>query len=82
MSDEQRVLEISDLTSTMNTTAGRNVIFRILSSCGVDINQYQQNPHDHAYNAGMRSVGLTLISELKDTVPDEYYLMLREHNDG
>ena len=81
MSDDQRKIEIAEMTQVMSTESGRNVINRILISTGVDDDTFNSDTHNHARNAGRRSVGLQLREELKACCFDKYLMMMKENDE-
>mgnify|MGYP003642674068 CR=1 FL=1 len=79
--DNARKVEIAELAGIMITESGRNVISRHLTQCGAFDCTFEIDPYKHAFRAGERSSGLRLINELKDAVPLEYNLLLKERNE-
>ena len=79
---EQRNIEIAELTQVMKTTSGRNTMNRLLQFSGVDNNTFNKDTHEHARSAGRREVGIWLRDELKMACRDNYFLMLKENEDG
>lgn len=80
MATDARAIEVAELTSIMSTEGGRNVIRRHLNSTGVFTSTWNDDSHKHAYNAGKRQAGLTLVAELQEACPDKYSLLLEENN--
>ena len=81
MTTEQRNIEIAEITVMMSTEGGRKFVSRILESTGVFVSSFDLDTHRHAYNAGKRQVGLSLIAELQQACPDKYLQLLEERND-
>jgi len=79
---DERKQEIADISGVMNTNAGRNTIYRILQSTGLDVNGYSSDTHEHAKNAGRREVGLWLRDEIKTADFGNYLMMMRENEDA
>lgn len=79
MSDDQRKIEIAETTQVMSTESGRNFVWRILKSTGVDDDTFDTDTHNHARNAGRRGVGLQLRDELKAACFDNYLRMMKEN---
>lgn len=80
--NEARELELLAIRNIMKTEIGRDFMWRCLSNCGTFTDTYDADTHRHAYNAGKRSHGLWLDAELRDTAPDDYFKMIKEHCDG
>jgi len=66
----------------MSTEGGRGFVSRILDSTGVFNSTFDIDTHKHAYNAGKRQVGLTLVKELEQACPDKYLTLLDERHDN
>lgn len=82
MSDElKQVVEDTDLFSIMATSAGRNIMARILEYTSLNHDVFDKDTHQHAFNAGKRDVGVWLRNEIVTTAPDKYMLMLQEQID-
>jgi hypothetical protein len=82
MADSNRAIEIVEITAMMSTEGGRRFIGRILESTQVFTSTFDLDTHKHAYNAGKRQVGLSLVSELEQACPDKYLQLLRERHDN
>lgn len=80
MANDARAIEVAEVTAVMSTEGGRNVIRRILDTTGVFTSTWSEDSHKHAYNAGKRQAGLTLVAELQEACPDKYSLLLEENN--
>ena len=65
----------------MRTEEGRRYLWEYLQSCGVFANIFAIDTHQHAYNAGMREVGMRLHDDLRDYAPDLYLTMIKENID-
>lgn len=68
-----------EISAIMSSETGRNFAWSILQGTGVFTDTFDPDPISHAFNAGMRRVGLNLISEIKAVEPDNYMRMLKEH---
>jgi hypothetical protein len=77
-----RAIEIAELTQVMSSESGRNVMFRVLHSAGVDNDMFCLDTHEHALNAGGRRVGLYWREELKAAGLDNYFRMMKENDDN
>ena len=80
MNTDNRAIEIAEITAMMSTEGGRRFIARILDSTGVFISTFDLDTHKHAYNAGKRQVGLSLVAELEQACPDKYLQLLEERH--
>lgn len=79
---KSRELELHSIREIMKTENGRSFMWRCLQNCGTFENMFNVDPILHARNAGVRSHGLWLESELKEATPDNYFKMLKEnHNE-
>ena len=79
---DKRKAEIAELTHVMSQPSGRSVIYRFLESTGVDESTFSPDTHQHACNAGRREVGLELKDELMTVTLDNYFIMIKENNNG
>lgn len=77
----KRAIEIAELTQVMSSDSGRNVMFRVLHSTGVDNDTFSSDTHEHARNAGRREVGLQLRDEIKAAGLDNYFRMIKENDE-
>jgi len=74
--DIQRKLE-ADVASVMGTPQGRDVIWEVLSLCGIYDNQFTGNSGTF-FNEGRRSVGIDLIQIINNADPTSYARLLLE----
>lgn len=78
---KSRDLQLHSIKSVMKTENGRDFMWRCLQNCCTFDETFHPDPIVHARNAGFRGHGLWLVRELKEAAPDEYILMLKEHED-
>lgn len=76
-----RELELYTMRELMRTENGRAFMWRCLQNCGTFDNMFNIEPVQHAFNAGKRDHGLWLARELREAAIDDYYKMLKEHED-
>jgi len=74
--DVQKRLE-ANVSSVMATSQGKDVIWEILSLCGIYDSQFTGNSGTF-FNEGRRSVGLDIIQMLQDAEPTMYAQLLLE----
>ena len=79
---KDRAIEIAEIAQVMSSDSGRNVMFRVLHSTGVDNDTFSSDTHEHARNAGRREVGLQLRDELKAAGLDNYFRMIKDNDDN
>ena len=77
--DNARKVEKDDVLATMRTQSGRNFINRIIETTNAYGSAFDKDSRTHAFNEGMRQVGLALIDELIESAPEEYKRMLTEN---
>ena len=77
--NDSRELELLSLRNIMKTQNGRDFMYRCLQNCCTFGSEFSTNTQQHAFNAGVRSHGLWLDTELKQAATDDYFKMLREH---
>ena len=73
---------VEDLRAVLGTPAGRRLYHRLAFSTAGAMNlsfRYRNNATDTAFNEGRRDVGLSLVSEAQEHVPELYLLMVQEH---
>ena|ERR1044071_2893288 len=71
--------EVLDLQWVMSDQRGRRHVWRQLELAGVYRLSHTGEPHGTSFNEGQRNVGLRLLAEVSTHCPDEYMLMLKEH---
>lgn len=76
---DARSVEIAEIAGIMKTEGGRRFMLRTLVGTGYFGNTFDLDPIKHAFNAGRRQTGITLVEELRDATPGEFELMLKEH---
>jgi len=79
--NDPRELELIAIRNTMSTEIGRTFMWRCLQNAGVFESMFSNDTNQHSFNAGKRSHGLWLNSELKEAATDDYFKMLKEHCD-
>lgn len=79
MPTDARNIEIVEIMRILGTVDGRRYMMSILNGTGIDSSVFDKDTHQHAYNAGARSVGIRLRNDLKDAAPELYLRMLKEH---
>lgn len=77
--DNARDLELFTISNIMKTENGRAFMFRCLQNCCTFESIYSKDAMQHAYNAGARSHGLWLDSELREAAGDYYLMMMKEN---
>lgn len=65
------------ITFVMSNETGRRFVYGVLELAGLDQNTFTTDPYTHAYNAGKRSVALSLISLIKEHETDNFFKMLK-----
>ena len=80
--NEERKIEIAELSVIMSTKGGRNFISRIIDRCGLFSDIYSTDTHEHARLAGRRQIGLWLLNEIKESTPGEYITLMKERNEN
>jgi hypothetical protein len=71
-----------DMKWLMNDARGRRIAFRFLSRSGVfRISFTAGDPHSTSFNEGGRNLGLQMMNDINNVVPEQYALMLREAQD-
>ena len=81
MAQDQRNVELIEISAIMSTENGRNVISRLLQYTKLHDDTFHSDPLMHAYAAGKRAVGVHLVKELEEACPDLYIKLLRERID-
>lgn len=71
----------ADLTTVMETPAGRRFIYRLLANAKLDEHSYAgELTHGTAYNEGVRDMAVKLNRELKRVCRKLWLLMHEEHD--
>lgn len=82
MSENDKGIEIAEISSIMSSHSGRRMMFRVLEMSGVDSPTFNPDPLTHAYNAGARErVGIPLRELLRNAAPGEYLQMMKENTE-
>lgn len=79
MPADQRNIEIVEIMRILGTIEGRKYMMGILNWTSLNSSGFDKDTHQHAYNAGVRSVGIRLRNDLQDAAPELYLRMLKEH---
>jgi len=74
-----REIELLSIRNVMKTENGRSFMWLCLQNCSTFENIFNTDAIQHAHDAGKRSHGLWLDSELREAATDYYYLMLKEN---
>lgn len=77
----RRERELNDLRSVLNTVEGRRFLWRILEFCGLYKTSFTGSSETF-FLEGQRNVGIKLITEIIETEPEAYLLMMKEHRKG
>lgn len=77
----KRQNEMIDLARVLETREGRNVIWRILSKCGVYKSVWRQSAEIH-YLAGQQDLGHWLQSEIVNTDENYLFKMMTENKES
>lgn len=79
--DRQRELE--DIRQVMSHAAGRRFVHRLLAKAGIRRNAFHgEKTHDTAFALGEKSFGIFVESEVNESCPKSYIIMLQEHKRG
>lgn len=70
---------IEDLKSTLQTKAGRNVLWSIMDQANVFGMSYTGEVNSTIFNEGMRNMGNRLLIQIQQANPDAFLLMQKEH---
>ena len=69
---------MSDIKKVVDMPEGRRYIWSVLSRCGVMQASMRASPYDTAFMEGRRDIGLQLMNDLMEAVPEAYDKMRRE----
>lgn len=72
--------EVEDIQWLMSEKNGRRLMFGLLETAGVFLGSFTGDAETF-YREGKRAVGLRYLAMLNSNCPDEYVLMLREHQE-
>lgn len=62
----------NDLEVVLSTVGGRNVLWKVLTSCGIYKSSYDGDPTATVFREGRRAVGLELLATILTTSPQAY----------
>ena len=77
-----RQVEIDDFKSLMDGKAGRRFVWRLLDKAGVFRATDRTDALSMAFREGTRNFGLMLLTEINETCPEKYNLMVKEQQDA
>lgn len=72
-----RERELSDVRSILSTKQGRRFWWRYLAKCKIFQSTFTGN-NTTFFNEGERNVGLQLLADLNEAMPEAYMLMQKE----
>ena len=78
----ERQNEESDVKWLMSQKRGRRMVWRFLDQAGVFRSSFSTNAMQMAFAEGTRNYGLRLIGLVHAACPEQYTVMMKEHNDG
>lgn len=70
--------KLTDLKEILSLKAGRRLLWRYLSECGMFRTSFDGNGSRVFFLEGMRNVGLIIHSEIVAADPEAYFLMMKE----
>lgn len=76
--DDERVRELADIRTLMNTTEGSRFILRLVNFTGPYRSSFNTEALTMAFLEGQRNVGNLLISELLEACPEQYVRLITE----
>lgn len=68
--------EKEDLMFMVSNPQSRRYLYKLLAHCGVYLSSFDPSGSKVYYNEGMRSVGLHVIAQMEQAVPDSYIKIL------
>ena len=80
--EQAREIDLLDIANIMSTKGGRKFMWRNLELSGIFADNFDDDPYRHAHNAGQRSRGLWLQSELMEAAIGSYSTMVEENSNG
>lgn len=76
LADKQRAAVVIGL---MDIAEGRKWLWDFLSQCGIYETPFDTNELKMAYNAGRGDVGRRLLGDIVQFAPEQYVMMIKEH---
>jgi len=74
--------EEADVKWLMSQKRGRRMVWRFLDQAGVFRSSFSTNAMQMAFAEGARNRGLRLLDLIRTACPEQYHVMMKEHNDG
>jgi len=74
--------DLDDLALVLSQKEGRRTVWRLLEFCGVYKQSAVQSGSFTYFNEGQRAVGLFLIADIMEAMPDAYLLMMKENKES
>lgn len=65
--------------ASMTLEQGRAWFYDFLIRCHVFSTPFDDDPYRHAYRAGEANMGLQVLSDIQESAPDNYVIMIREN---
>lgn len=78
---EVRRVQVEDVKWLLAHKAGRRFVWRLLEQAGVYRTSFNNSGSVTAFNEGQRNIGLMLVAEIQELVPERYLDMLKERKD-
>lgn len=76
-----REKELNDVRVILSTKHGRRLWWRYLGRCGVFASTFTGN-NTTFFKEGERNIGLMLLADLNEAMPEAYALMQKEASEG
>ena len=67
------------IVGLMDLPEGRNWLWDLMARCGIYETPFNENEMTMAYKAGKSDVGRMLLADIVQFAPDQYVLMIKEH---
>lgn len=80
LAERAKQTRIGDFKFVVGNKRGRRFVYGLLANAGCYRTSFAIDPCSTAFNEGRRDFGLTVLVMLHEHAPEEYALMLSEHN--
>jgi len=77
--DRKLLIESEDIKWIMSNKRGRRYIWRLITRAGVYKTSFTANSNATAFNEGARNIGLSIISDVYDSAPESFEVMVKEN---
>jgi hypothetical protein len=77
-----REREVADICHVLSSVEGRRFVWRYLETCKVFQSSWDHSGSVMSFNEGQRNVGLRLLADINEAMPEAYLVMMKESKES